>query len=175
MILIVDTGPLVAAFNKKDRAHEVCTELLATTSAQLIVPAPVLTEVCYLIEARNGTRAEAAFLTELAKGTLSSNGGSDTRLDLGRGLVSWPAHRAAPGLPAVSSMLSPCEGPRSSRVSLPPLETAHYLPRNVVLSPAKQLGLGLVAVQRPALEAQLLEEPPGPADHRARRPIRAAP
>jgi hypothetical protein len=54
--------------------------------------------------------------------TLSSNGGSDTRLDLGRGPVSWPAHRAAPGLPAVSSMLSPREGPRSSRVSLPPFE-----------------------------------------------------
>lgn len=71
MILIVDTGPLVAAFNKKDRAHEVCTELLATTSAQLIVPAPVLTEVCYLIEARNGTRAETAFLTELARGTMT--------------------------------------------------------------------------------------------------------
>jgi predicted nucleotidyltransferase len=32
---------------------------------------------------------------------LSSNGGRDTRLDLGRGLVSWPAHRAASGLPAV--------------------------------------------------------------------------
>jgi hypothetical protein len=33
--------------------------------------------------------------------SLSSNGGRDTRLDLGRGLVSWPAHRAASGLPAV--------------------------------------------------------------------------
>ena len=64
---------------------------------------------------------------------MSSNGGSGTRLDLGRGLVSWPAHRAASGLPAVSSMLSPREGPRSSRVSLPPLETApsiDKLPRN---------------------------------------------
>jgi uncharacterized protein len=71
MILVVDTGPLVAAFNKNDRAHEACTELLATTPAQLVVPAPVLTEVCYLIERRNGTRAEAAFLTELAKGTMT--------------------------------------------------------------------------------------------------------
>ncbi len=70
MILVVDTGPLVTAFNEKDGAHEVCTELLETTPAQLIIPAPVLTEVCYLIEARNGTRAEAAFLTELARGTM---------------------------------------------------------------------------------------------------------
>ena len=56
VILIVDTGPLMAAFNK-NRAHEVCAELLATTSAQVIIPAPVLTEVCYLIDTRNGTRA----------------------------------------------------------------------------------------------------------------------
>lgn len=71
MILIVDTGPLVAAFNEKDNAHEACTELLTTTPARLIVPAPVLTEVCYLVEQRNGIRAEAAFLTELAKGTMT--------------------------------------------------------------------------------------------------------
>ncbi|MGH3821475.1 MAG: type II toxin-antitoxin system VapC family toxin [Pseudonocardiaceae bacterium] len=82
MILVVDTGPLVAAFNKKDRAHEVCTELLTTTSAQLVVPAPVLTEVCYLIETRNGTRAEAAFLTELARGTMTLE--PTTRSDLAR-------------------------------------------------------------------------------------------
>jgi hypothetical protein len=71
MILVVDTGPLVAAFNKRDRAHKACVDLLATTTAQLIVPAPVLTEVCYLVETRNGTRAEAAFLTELATGTMT--------------------------------------------------------------------------------------------------------
>lgn len=71
MILVVDTGPLVATFNNKDRAHKICTDLLETTSAQLVVPAPVLTEVCYLIEARNGTRAEAAFLNELAKDTMT--------------------------------------------------------------------------------------------------------
>jgi hypothetical protein len=48
----------------------VCAELLAITVSPAGLPAPVLTEVCYLIEARNGTRAAAAF-TELAKNTMT--------------------------------------------------------------------------------------------------------
>ncbi|MGH3925879.1 MAG: hypothetical protein ACRDTT_23970, partial [Pseudonocardiaceae bacterium] len=47
------------------------TELLATTPAQLVVPAAVLTEACYFIEARNGTRADAAFLTELVRSIMT--------------------------------------------------------------------------------------------------------
>jgi hypothetical protein len=49
----------------------VCAELLATTVSPAGLPAPVLTEVCYLIKARNGTRAAAAFLTELTKDTMT--------------------------------------------------------------------------------------------------------
>ncbi|MBV9031835.1 MAG: hypothetical protein JO364_16330 [Pseudonocardiales bacterium] len=44
--------------------------------------------------------------------SLSSNGERDTGLDLGRGLVSWPAHRAASGLP----LLARCEPSRGSQV-----------------------------------------------------------
>jgi len=65
----------------------------------------------------------AALLTRERK-LLSSNGGRDTRLDLGRGFVSWP--RIGQPLPARYPLdVSPREGPRSSRVSRPPLETAN--------------------------------------------------
>jgi predicted nucleic acid-binding protein len=47
-VIVCDTGPLVAALNAADKYHEACRELLLDVPGPLIVPAPVLTEVCYL-------------------------------------------------------------------------------------------------------------------------------
>ncbi|MFF0311515.1 type II toxin-antitoxin system VapC family toxin [Streptosporangium sp. NPDC004379] len=41
------------------------------TPRPLIVPYPVLTEVCYLLEREQGTRAEAAFLRSISAGQIS--------------------------------------------------------------------------------------------------------
>lgn len=64
-MLLADTGPLVAVANTKDQHHEACQQLLETHPGPVLVPAPVIVEVCQLLASRQGTRAEAAFLTSL--------------------------------------------------------------------------------------------------------------
>ncbi|WP_405161180.1 PIN domain-containing protein [Nocardia sp. NBC_01499] len=69
-MIILDTGPIVAAINSRDNRHKECADLLETAEGPLIVPAPVLTEVCYLLEQRSGTHAEAMFIAALLDGGL---------------------------------------------------------------------------------------------------------
>jgi len=70
-VIVCDTGPLVAVLNADDKHHAQCRDLLQRATGRLIVPAPVLTEVCYLTATRIGPEAEAAFLESLAAGELS--------------------------------------------------------------------------------------------------------
>ena len=51
-MILVDTGPLVAVGARDDRYHQVCTDLLASATEELLVPATVSAEVCYLEETR---------------------------------------------------------------------------------------------------------------------------
>lgn len=69
-MIIVDTGPLVAALDADDADHRRCLELLEGARGPLLVPGPVLTEVCWLLERERGSNAEAAFLDALAAGEL---------------------------------------------------------------------------------------------------------
>ena len=69
-MIVVDTGPLVAALDADDADHERCLDLLETHQGRLLVPGPVLTEVCWLLERERGTAAEAAFLEAIARGEL---------------------------------------------------------------------------------------------------------
>jgi predicted nucleic acid-binding protein len=69
-VIVVDTGPLVAALDADDADHERCLDLLETRQGTLLVPGPVLTEVCWLLERERGTDAEAAFLEAIARGEL---------------------------------------------------------------------------------------------------------
>jgi predicted nucleic acid-binding protein len=70
-VIICDTGPLVAALNADDKHHVPCRDLLLQIPGPLVVPAPVLTEVCYLAATRLGPASEAAFLDSLAHGELA--------------------------------------------------------------------------------------------------------
>jgi predicted nucleic acid-binding protein len=69
-VIVVDTGPLVAALDADDADHGRCLELLEGHPGPLMVPAPVLTEVCWLLERERGSKAEASFLDALAAGEL---------------------------------------------------------------------------------------------------------
>jgi predicted nucleic acid-binding protein len=69
--VIVDAGPLYAYIDVDDEAHQRCVEFLACHEGTLIVPALVITEVCYLVQTRLGTRAELLFLGDLASGAFS--------------------------------------------------------------------------------------------------------
>lgn len=67
-MIICDTGALVALLNAADDYHVACSNLFATYPGRLIVPAPILTEVCYMAESRLGSETEARFLDSLASG-----------------------------------------------------------------------------------------------------------
>ncbi|MEU7467393.1 PIN domain-containing protein [Streptomyces sp. NPDC044984] len=64
---VLDTGPLAAALNAGDRRHSECASLLVSITGRRLLPSPVLTEVCWLLE--RWPKVEAAFLSEVAKGT----------------------------------------------------------------------------------------------------------
>ena len=68
-MIVVDTGPIVAAALRRDGHHRACVDLFTSahlTGERLLGPAPVVTEVCYLLQREAGAAAEAAFLTSLA-------------------------------------------------------------------------------------------------------------
>jgi PIN domain len=56
------SSPLVAVGAANDVYHEVCTELLGSATGELLVPATVSAELCYLLEREAGSKSEAAFL-----------------------------------------------------------------------------------------------------------------
>lgn len=64
-MIIVDTGPLVAVADRDDAHHERCTAWFDSCTDVVVVPAPVVVEVCWLLGRRVGPAAEAAFLASL--------------------------------------------------------------------------------------------------------------
>lgn len=69
--VVVDAGPLYAYIDADDAHHGSCAEFLTCQEGTLIVPQLVITEVCYLVQTRLGTRAELLFLGDLASGAFS--------------------------------------------------------------------------------------------------------
>ncbi|MDX2972856.1 PIN domain-containing protein [Kribbella solani] len=70
-MIVVDTGPLVAAVLSNDDDHRVCVDLFAAAHLnreQLVVPSFVIPEVCYLIQRDLGAKVEADFVESLAAG-----------------------------------------------------------------------------------------------------------
>lgn len=68
-MIICDTGALLAVANDKDAAHAACTAVSDAETGPLVVPATIVTEVCYML-GRLGPDKEAAFLRALARGEL---------------------------------------------------------------------------------------------------------
>ena len=64
-IAIVDTGPLYAAADERDGAHERSIATLQRPDLHLVIPALVIAEASYLVAQRLGPRAEAAFIRGL--------------------------------------------------------------------------------------------------------------
>ncbi len=48
-MILVDTGPLVAAFDPRDAEHARCRELFAKVDDELVTTVPVLTEASYML------------------------------------------------------------------------------------------------------------------------------
>jgi hypothetical protein len=70
-MLIVDSGPLVAAARTDDRHHRQCVALLSGAPGPLLVPALVVTEVAYFLATRAGPGAEQIFAGAIRDGDLN--------------------------------------------------------------------------------------------------------
>jgi uncharacterized protein len=66
--VVCDTGPLVAAANRRDRAHALAAALVTRLGRDLLVPVPVVVETDQLLRARIGYGAARQFLSALAAG-----------------------------------------------------------------------------------------------------------
>lgn len=69
-MILVDTGPLVAAANRKDAHHAACVAALVAARPPRLVPGLVIAEVSYLLARDAGAEVEAAFLRSFATGFL---------------------------------------------------------------------------------------------------------
>jgi hypothetical protein len=73
-VILCDTGPLVAAADRDDAHNRACTDLfteLHLARRTVLVPAPVVAEVGYLLARTGGPRIEAAFLRSIVEQTLT--------------------------------------------------------------------------------------------------------
>ncbi len=73
-MIVCDTGPLVAAADRDDDHNRACTDLftgLHLARRQVLVPAPVVAEVGYLLGRAGGARIEAAFLRSIVDHAIS--------------------------------------------------------------------------------------------------------
>ncbi len=68
MALILDTGPLYASLDRSDADHGPCRRLIETATEPLVIPAPVLVEVDYLIHTRMHPGVLVALLDDIAEG-----------------------------------------------------------------------------------------------------------
>jgi uncharacterized protein len=66
--VIADTGPLVAAANRADRAHELAAAIVIAAGRDLVIPIPVLAETDYLLRTRVGVRSARLLLGAVASG-----------------------------------------------------------------------------------------------------------
>ena len=48
-MIICDTGPLLAVANVDDSEHTICLATLSDEIGRLIVPATIVTEVCFML------------------------------------------------------------------------------------------------------------------------------
>lgn len=68
MRVVADTGPLLAAADRADAAHALAAALVTALGRDLVVPAPVATEVDQLLRSRVSGPSARAFLGALAAG-----------------------------------------------------------------------------------------------------------
>jgi len=73
-VIVCDTGPLVAAADRSDVDNRPCTDLFTSlhlAGRAILVPAPVVAEVGYLLGRAGGAKVESAFLRSIAEQTIN--------------------------------------------------------------------------------------------------------
>jgi predicted nucleic acid-binding protein len=69
-VLLVDTGPLVAASDTDDAHHQACRVLLEDDPGPLVTSPMVIAEAAYLLDRQLGPAAEAALFASITDGSL---------------------------------------------------------------------------------------------------------
>jgi predicted nucleic acid-binding protein len=69
-VILLDTGPVVAAVNRRDSRHRECRELLEARAGELRISPYVVAEVCWMLSSRIGAAAEANLIDAVAAGEL---------------------------------------------------------------------------------------------------------
>ncbi|MBT2396539.1 PIN domain-containing protein [Streptomyces sp. ISL-100] len=64
---VLDTGPLLSAFNADDKHHVRCVDFFTRLQGRRLLPGPVFAEVSWSLE--RWPRVEAAFIEQVALGT----------------------------------------------------------------------------------------------------------
>ncbi|MGH9109106.1 MAG: type II toxin-antitoxin system VapC family toxin [Acidimicrobiales bacterium] len=70
-MIVCDTGVLVGAADADDAHHSACVEVFARHGDELIVPASVVVEACWLLARFVSVDSEAHLLESVAAGTLA--------------------------------------------------------------------------------------------------------
>lgn len=70
MRVVADTGPLVAAANRRERAHVLAAALVIELGRDLVVPEPVLVEVDHLLRRHVGAAVARSMLASIASEAL---------------------------------------------------------------------------------------------------------
>ena len=68
MALVLDTGPLYATLDRDDAQYRRCLDLLQNTTEPLVIPAPVLVEVDWLVHTRLHPGVFLALLDDILAG-----------------------------------------------------------------------------------------------------------
>jgi hypothetical protein len=66
--VVADTGPIVAAANLEDEAHDLAAALVTEIGRELVIPDPVVVEADHLLRSRIGASAARLFLGSLVAG-----------------------------------------------------------------------------------------------------------
>lgn len=70
-MIVADTGAVIALVDADDRHHEAVRQLFEQNPDEWVLPWAILPEVDYLLATRVGTRAQSAFLDDLAAGAFA--------------------------------------------------------------------------------------------------------
>jgi predicted nucleic acid-binding protein len=102
---LVDTGPLVAWFDRSDQDHDRCRRFFSAVQGVLVSTWPVLTEVCHLVpppvapRVLEWTRLGGLQLQDLPATALETIGGwmhpyADLPMDLADATLLWVANQS---------------------------------------------------------------------------------
>jgi predicted nucleic acid-binding protein len=68
LVLVLDTGPVLALLDAGDPAHERCVSMVEQTAEDLVVPVCVLVEVDYWVRKQLGSEAWEVFVEDVTSG-----------------------------------------------------------------------------------------------------------